>query len=378
MKSQKNDKDKKINVLFKAILHPFFLSFLLALVVRTFLYKTYRVTGNGMSDIISPGNTLIVQMRRISLPSIFNTILKRGGRRKRPLYSLPLPGSFFPLHREKYVLVEDPRDNAIGNINIGKPVLLYIMGEPSDQISIKDSCYYIGEKYFPSPFESKKIYKVFALYDKIYLLKKIFEKNNCTYQISRQKKYSIKENRIQYVIKEITVIASPTNFSLALQKSSDFVKYHYDEKTIISKRDKILFDYYTWEELEGNYTNMKPVKVPYKGYKIKINKDNIKKYLYTIRFFEGYANVHPVQKQGKWILYIDGIAFSSYTFKKNYYFLIQHNRNAFYNSKAFGFIPEDLITGKVVKKLDTEYYTNIPFLNMIISWIKKKNTKNES
>jgi signal peptidase I len=90
------------------------------------------------------------------------------------------------------------------------------------------------------------------------------------------------------------------------------------------------------------YDNMGPFIIPKKGLKIDLNYDNYLLYEQTINKFEN-ANLKHIE--GKF--YIKGKTATTYTFKKNYYFMMGDNRKATSDSRSWGFLPEENIIGKV-------------------------------
>ncbi|QTE23532.1 signal peptidase I [Polaribacter cellanae] len=53
--------------------------------------------------------------------------------------------------------------------------------------------------------------------------------------------------------------------------------------------------------------------------------------------------------------YIDNKKVTTYTFKQNYYFMMGDNRNGTLDSRAWGFVPEENIIGKVQYVLYSNY-----------------------
>jgi signal peptidase I len=84
-----------------------------------------------------------------------------------------------------------------------------------------------------------------------------------------------------------------------------------------------------------------PCKVPKKGNTVLLNDTTIELYRRIITQFEGHE---LTQKNGS--IYIDKKATTTYTFEKNYFFMLGDNRDYSVDSRYWGFVPEDHIVGK--------------------------------
>lgn len=96
-------------------------------------------------------------------------------------------------------------------------------------------------------------------------------------------------------------------------------------------------DYFPW-----NRDDFGPLKVPESGMTIEVNKDNLAMYGGTIASYDGNESVEV----GEETLTVNGEQVTSYTFNKDYYFMMGDNRHASDDSRYWGFVPEDNIVGE--------------------------------
>ncbi|WP_266365647.1 signal peptidase I [Tellurirhabdus rosea] len=90
--------------------------------------------------------------------------------------------------------------------------------------------------------------------------------------------------------------------------------------------------------------NFGPLTVPKKGVTVQLDAKNILFYGPVIQRFEGHEKVDLTANS----VSIDGKAITSYTFQQDYFFMMGDNRHNSYDSRFWGFVPEDHIVGKAV------------------------------
>lgn len=100
------------------------------------------------------------------------------------------------------------------------------------------------------------------------------------------------------------------------------------------------------QKLDWTQDNISGFTVPKKGWTIELTDINKAIYWHTICFLEGNKNV--VMRDGSKDIEIDGKKITSYTFKKDYYFMMGDNRHNSLDSRFWGFVPEDHIVGTPV------------------------------
>ncbi|MGO4877821.1 signal peptidase I [Pedobacter psychrotolerans] len=138
-----------------------------------------------------------------------------------------------------------------------------------------------------------------------------------------------------------TYIANATSEMIQKLKPLDFVKSVELSVTPSTANDGDLFP--LDPNRKWNVDNFGPVKIPAKGWTVKINSNTMPLYYRVIRTYEGNK---VEQKGGVW--YINNQPATTYTFKMNYYWMMGDNRHNSTDSRYWGFVPEDHVVGKAL------------------------------
>ncbi len=93
-----------------------------------------------------------------------------------------------------------------------------------------------------------------------------------------------------------------------------------------------------------NGDNYGPIILPKAGMEVVINDSTLAFYGEILSLYEGHKDV--VLEGGKML--VDGKKVEKYTFKQDYYFMMGDNRHNSLDSRYWGFVPEDHITGKAL------------------------------
>ena len=105
-----------------------------------------------------------------------------------------------------------------------------------------------------------------------------------------------------------------------------------------------------------NEDNYGPLIVPKKGYTIKLDISNVERWATEIDREYGKRVVSVSGNQVE----IEGKPVTSYTFKKNYYFMMGDNRDDSLDSRFWGFVPRDAVVGEAFITLFS-WNRDIPF-----------------
>jgi len=92
-----------------------------------------------------------------------------------------------------------------------------------------------------------------------------------------------------------------------------------------------------------NLDNFGPLKLPQKGWTVKLNDSTLTLYRRAIEVYEH----NKIDTAGNTIL-INGKKADSYTFKMNYYWMMGDNRHDSLDARFWGYVPEDHIIGKAI------------------------------
>ena len=321
----KNNYFKKLlKAVFKLLV---FISFIIGL--KTFIFGIFKIPSSSMKNALFPNDIIVVNK------------LKYGPRLPRSPFDIPLIniGCYFNENAKKRIKEYwwlYKRLSGTTNIKQGDVIVFNALWDKDfilvkrcvaiagDTLQIKNGIVYINGKIYKVDTEKHK-YK-FEIEDK-----KTFRKTLNSLGLSHvnfmknSSKYVLKAKLAQNEVDIIKNLESVKNFQLVLD--------------IYKPKQKLLAKLPT---KNWTYDDMGSFVIPKKGLQIDLNHENYLLYKQTINKIEK-ANLKYIN--GKF--FVKDRRVNTYTFQKNYYFMMGDNRKATADSRVWGFVPEENIIGKV-------------------------------
>jgi signal peptidase I len=131
-----------------------------------------------------------------------------------------------------------------------------------------------------------------------------------------------------------------TNEQLTQVQKAPYILSVTDDHTKGNGPESDIFPAY--ENKRWNGDQYGPLVIPKKDMTILVNDSTLGTYGEIISLYEGNENV----KISSGELRIEGQSVKEYTFRQNYYFMMGDNRHNSWDSRYWGFVPEDHIVGK--------------------------------
>ncbi len=309
---------------YRTILKLSFLTLLILLLGRACLYQTVKVDNFHMASTIFPGDRVLVNKYRsglrlpISIIGLPGTNSPYADGIRLPYFRLP---AFKKFSHQDVVAFNFPAgsDKPLDRKRI---MISRIIGIPSDTVLIQDKIVKVNQAVIPLPEKARTEYRT------------ITDGKVISNEFLRR--YDLEKPRVAADI-GIFDIDLPQGVSTILEK----------EPGVKTVRERMFYlgdiagDYYPVSNyFMWNRDQFGTFRVPSKGMVVNLD-------FKTIDFYRELIEVHEkhdviVDFSG---IRIDGKLVTSYTFNKNYYFVMSDNRDNPDDSRKIGFIPEDHIIG---------------------------------
>jgi signal peptidase I len=326
-KKKKSVKSKRHEWL-KAIL----IAFILIILLNVFAFKSITVENSKMESTLFPGDFIIVNklgvgarlpITLLSFPFIGNNLPFSQKKSYSDLIQLPyfrIPG-FSKIKNNDLIVFNYPLEKD-QPIDKKTTMISRCVGTPGDTLAIIDKKIFINNTNIPDPENCKFRYRVVS-------------KNDLTTAFTNA-----------YNINEGGLISQPNIYDFFItQSTSEQIRQDSLIKSVnlIKVRRGIKYTpffpqskYYGW-----SLDYFGPIIIPCKDKTIQIDIKTIDLYKKVIAEYEKNKVVIVNDT-----IYVNDQITKSYTFKMNYYFVLDDNRDNGKDSRYWGFIPEDHIIGK--------------------------------
>jgi len=297
---------------------------LVILAVRVFLFQTVKMRSHNMGSTLLYSDRILINKvsKGIRFPS---TIFGLPGPRSPHIDRIRLPYLRLPglsdFKRGDIIAYNFPRiaDKAIDR----KPIVISrIAGLPGDTIFLLDKNLFVNRKFVEAPKTVRRLYRIVT--DGSEIPHSFIEK---------------------WSLDEPIVVANVGVFDILLDticyqaiKDQSFVKTIRSLKMYAGDSSSGYFpnsNFHSW-----NRDQFGPFIVPYKNQTIELSIETIDRYRDIIEIHEGKEVL--VSYDG---VFLDGYKSSKYTFEKDYYFVLDDNRDQPTDSRMIGFIPKTHIIG---------------------------------
>ena len=392
------DRDVKNKTWIGEFIHSLVFAVVAATIVHNYFIQPYIIPTGSLEKTLLIGDFLFVSKFHygarvpttpIAFPMVHDTIpiIKKRSYLKFPqLPYLRLPG-FQKIKRNEIVVFSWPADTVrrffVREKGVKKPIdkksnyVKRCVGLPGDTLEIINGFVHIDNKKNILP-DRAKVQFTYKLYNSngissIKLIQNNIENFSRKFKINNisQSIYNSIKNEI------IGVISNDSNNFIVLTNSTGFPKdlirkFGINAVELLETSKELTLSLSEYENLKklnlfdsisqqvyGNKSylntfpndisykwsedNFGPILIPKKGMKVKLTVKNIFLYKKIIKDYE-----KNILSQVDNAFYINGIKSDTYTFKKDYYWMMGDNRHKSEDSRFWGFVPDDHIVGKPV------------------------------
>lgn len=287
------------------------LATIFAITIRVLVFETIRVATPAMSENQIVGNRLIIEKWSlgsrlpvsIGIPFAPDTLFGKQTYYRFAKYPLRLPG--FGMVKRNDLLAFNALGKGIKPIDRGHILLSRCVGLPGEHLLLRGVKLFVNEVEIQRHPDVSVCYRYPIGLQKALTAKLDSERIRCETYLEKDSGY-IYLTRYQYYA---LAKQSDQRINLKLCTSS------FDEKNVV---------------------------IPFKGFRIKLNDRAFKTWENLINRFEGILFERTAN--GRYL--INGKEIEYYTFKQNYYWLLNDHQGYLSDSRSFGLVPESQVIGK--------------------------------
>jgi signal peptidase I len=267
-----------------------------------------------MLESFKPGDKLIVEKWTLGprMPYKLKLNKSKGGVKEKHLIGINEEpyrfGGLSEINHNDLLVFNDPRERPNLPLELSPALFSRCIGLPGDTLFFKENAIIANGKVIERPLDATACF----MFD----LKSVQEVENCIKQEFPDKKLYHRND---------------TGFVFMTQ-------FEYMKISVESKGNKLpLVPYLT-------YRDDQQIIVPCKGFKIKLDKGNLKKWRDLL---DRYENV-VISRSGSGKYEINGVESDYYTFKHDYYWMLNDHQGFLNDSRSLGPISETQIIGKAL------------------------------
>lgn len=333
-----------------------------ATIVHTYVMQPFIIPTSSLEKTLLVGDFLFVSklhygpripMTPVALPMVHDSIPKSGIKSYLDQPQIPytrIPGFTKP-KKNDIVVFNWPADTIWGFPSIDnkyhyKPIdkksnyVKRCVGVAGDTLSIKDGVVYIDGKELILSDRAKLQHSYMAV-----------TKNRTIDVKMLKEEYDITEGVQQGIHRDtdqpVAIFGGVTDEGATKLLKLDNIVSIEKQLTEAGRWNPSIFPFDP--SIANNNDNFEPLVIPTKDKAIPITIKNIPYYHYIIETYEGseMGINNQITINGKKV-FLNGLPLTSYTFKQNYYWLMGDNRHASYDSRGWGFVPENHVVGTPV------------------------------
>ena len=214
------------------------------------------------------------------------------------------------------------------------------IGLPGEDLQIIDQVVYINGQPIETPEDAQVIYAV--LFRPDIDPTKTLDKAGVSAEDMNTAGYYMYKYNTPYVVVPLTrKMAASLESNYAVLEVKKVPLGHYGLDAFLGREQDSTHLYAGSDEIGWTVDNFGPIHIPAKGEVVQLNDSTLPFYRRVITAYEG--NTLEV-RDGKY--FINGKETTTYTIQQDYYWMMGDNRHNSQDSRFWGFVPEDHISGK--------------------------------